>query len=185
MFSTSSPLMPGLPFAFFTPSLNFVASLTLRSMTPPPNLQLTKYYFRPQIDELQRKLDNAKALSLAAAEEWYKGLEMSGKQILVDAARWEQWETSGGLVSLASQYAKPSLVTVVHRTRSYSSSASSPMAFGTSPNSYSISTSHPPWIGQTMPPIITPPAPGKLDQTECSSDRSSPATSLNRPLTKS
>jgi hypothetical protein len=153
--------MPGLPFAFFTPSLNFVTSLTLRSTAPPPNLQLTKYYFQPQIDKLQRKLDDAKALSLAAAEEWYKGLEMSGKQMLADAARWEQWEVSGGLLSLATQYSKPPLVTAVHRTSSYSSSASSHLAFGTSPNGYSVSKSHPGWIGQTMPPIITPPAPGK------------------------
>jgi hypothetical protein len=161
MFSASSALMPGLPFAFFTPSLNFVASLTLRSTTPPPNLQLTKYYFQPQIDTLQRKLDDAKALSLAAAEEWYKGLEMSGKQVLADSARWEQWETSGGLLSLTTQHNKPSLVTAVRRTGSYSSSASSHLTFGTSPNGYSVSNSHSGWISQTMPPIITPPAPGK------------------------
>lgn len=161
MFSASSALMPGLPFAFFTPSLNFVASLALRSTTPPANLQLTKYYFRPQIDALQRKLDDAKALSLAAAEEWYKGLEMSGKQTLANAARWEQWEVSGGLHSLATQLNKPSPVTAVRRTGSYSSSASSHLAFGTSPNGHSVSNSHSSWIGQTMPPIITPPAPGK------------------------
>ena len=153
--------MPGLPFAFFTPSLNFVASFTLRSTTPPPNLQLTKYYFRPQIDELQRKLDHAKALSLAAAEEWYKGLEMSGKQMLADAARWEQWETSGGLLSLTTQHVKPSLVTAGRRTSSYSSSTSSHLAFGTSPSGYNVLNLHSGWIGQTMPPIITPPAPGK------------------------
>ena len=153
--------MPGLPFAFFTPSLNFVASLTLRSTTSTPNLQLTKYYFRPQIEALQRKLDDAKALSMAAAEEWYKGLEISGKQLLADAARWEQWEASGGLLSLTSQNVKPPLVTAIRRTGSYSSSASSQLAFGTSPTGYSVSNSNSSWIGQTMPPIITPPAPGK------------------------
>lgn len=162
MFSTSSALMPGLPFAFFTPSLNFVTSLTLRSLTPPPTLQLTKYYFRPQIDELRQKLEEAKALSLAAAEEWYKGLEMSGKELLADAARWEQWETSGGLLSLATQYSKSSLLTTAQPTGPYSSSASSHIALGTSPNGYSISNSNSGWVGQTMPPIITPPAPGKL-----------------------
>jgi hypothetical protein len=153
--------MPGLPFAFFTPSLNFVASLTLRSTTPPPNVQLTKYYFRPQIDALQRKLNDAKALSMAAAEEWYKGLEISGKELLADAVRWELWETSGGLLSLATQHMKPPLVTAIRRTGSYSSSASSHLAFGTSPSGYSISNSNSSVIGQTMPPIITPPAPGK------------------------
>ena len=153
--------MPGLPFAFFTPSLNFVASLTLRSTTSTPNLQLTKYYFRPQIEALQRKLDDAKALSMAAAEEWYKGLEISGKQLLADAARWEQWEASGGLLSLTSQNVKPPLVTAIRRTGSYSSSTSSQLAFSTSPTGYSVSNSNSSWIGQTMPPIITPPAPGK------------------------
>lgn len=161
MFSAFSPLTPGLPFAFFTPQLNFVTSLTLRNTTPPPNLQLTKYYFRPQIEELQRKLDDAKALSLAAAEEWYKGLDMSGKQMLLDIARWEQWEASGGLLSLATLASRPSLVTDVHRTGSYSSSASSHLTLGTSPNGYSVSNSQSGWIGRTMPPIITPPAPGK------------------------
>ena len=153
--------MPGLPFAFFTPSLNFVASLTLRSTTSTPNLQLTKYYFRPQIEALHRKLDDAKALSMAAAEEWYKGLEISGKQLLADAARWEQWEASGGLLSLTSQNVKPPLVTAIRRTGSYSSSTSSQLAFSTSPTGYSVSNSNSSWIGQTMPPIITPPAPGK------------------------
>jgi len=161
MFSASSALMPGLPFAFFTPSLHFVTSLTLRNASHPPALQLTKYYFRPQVDDLKRKLDDAKTLSLAAAEEWYKGLEMLGEQRLAVAARWEQWETSGGLLSLATQHGKPSLVTGVQRNSSYSSSGSSHLALGTSPNGYGLSNSHSGWIGQTMPPIITPPAPGK------------------------
>jgi hypothetical protein len=172
MFSASSALMPGLPFAFFTPSLNFVASVTLRSTTPPPNLQLTKYYFRPQVKKLQRELDEAKTLSLAAAEEWYKGLEMSGKQALADAMRWEQWETSGGLLSLATQQHKPFLTTAVHRTGSYSSSTSSNLGFGTSPNSYSVSNSYSGWTAQTMPPIITPPAPGKWSLSKFCYDRS-------------
>jgi hypothetical protein len=162
MFSASSALMPGLPFAFFTPSLHFVTSLTLRNASRPPNLQLIKYYFQPQVDDLKRKLDGAKALSLGAAEEWYKGLEMSGEQRLAEAARWEQWETSGGLLSLATQHSKLSLVTGVQRNDSYSSSGSSHPALGTSPNGYGPSNSHSGWIGQTMPPIITPPAPGKL-----------------------
>jgi hypothetical protein len=151
--------MPGLPFAFFTPSLHFVTSLTLRNASHPPALQLTKYYFRPQVDDLKRKLDDAKALSLAAAEEWYKGLEMLGEQRLAEAARWEQWESSGGLLSLATHHGKPSLVAGVHS--SYSSSGSSHKAVGTSPNAYGLSNPHSGWIGQTMPPIITPPAPGK------------------------
>jgi hypothetical protein len=86
---------------------------------------------------------------------------MSGKQALADATRWEQWETSGGLLSLTTQQLKQSPTTAIHRTGSYSSSTSSNLAFGTSPNSYSVPNSYSGWTAQTMPPIITPPAPGK------------------------
>ena len=101
--------------------------------------------------------------------------------MLADAARCEQWEASGGLLSIATQYSKPALLPAVQRTGSYSSSASSHMAFGTSPNGYSISNSHSSWTGQTMPPIITPPAPGKLQLSKPCHEP--PITPLfNRPI---
>ena len=97
LFSSSSVLIPALPFAFFTPSLNFIASITLRASDPPPGLQLTKFFFKPQVDQLKAEMEEVKTLGDAAAEEWYKGLVTTGQEKLADAARWEHWEASGAL----------------------------------------------------------------------------------------
>ena len=94
MLSSSSVLIPGLPFAVFTPSLNYVPSMTLRQSQPPPGLSLTKYYFRPQVLTLESRMAEARSLGQAAVEEWYKGLEESGQSQMSDAARFEQWEAS-------------------------------------------------------------------------------------------
>ena len=40
-------------------------------------------------------MEEVRALGSAAAEEWCKGLEASGKEKVSDAARWEHWEASG------------------------------------------------------------------------------------------
>ncbi|EXJ86947.1 hypothetical protein A1O3_03901 [Capronia epimyces CBS 606.96] len=97
LISGSSALLPGLPFAIFTPSLDYVPSLTLRQMSPPSGLQLTKFYFKPQLEELQRRRDSTRAFGIAALEEWYKGLEDSGQQHNASATRFDQWELQGPL----------------------------------------------------------------------------------------
>lgn len=76
----------------FTPSFNYVTSTILRQTQPPPNLHLTKYFFRPQVDDLSQELANARELGDAATSEWYKGLEARGRDHALDAARLEQWE---------------------------------------------------------------------------------------------
>jgi hypothetical protein len=101
LFSSSSALLPALPFAFLTPTLNYVASITLRSEPPPTGLQLTKWYFGPQVDEMKAKLDEVKELGAATAEEWAKGLEKDGKEKAADVARWEHWESAGGFQAVA------------------------------------------------------------------------------------
>ncbi|EXJ88155.1 hypothetical protein A1O1_05083 [Capronia coronata CBS 617.96] len=90
--SGSSALLPGLPFAIFTPSLDYVASVVLRQVSIPPDIQLTKYYFKPQLEDLQRSRDGVRALGAAALEEWYKGLEDLGQQQIAAAARFDQWQ---------------------------------------------------------------------------------------------
>jgi hypothetical protein len=92
LLSSQSILLQGLPFAVFTPSLNYVTSVTLRQTQPPARLQLTKYYFQPQIEELDRRQSEVRTLGPAATQEWYKGLEAHGKTQLADAARFEKWE---------------------------------------------------------------------------------------------
>lgn len=99
MFSSTLPsiLLPALPFALFTSSMHFISSIALRGSQSSSNLNLTKYYYKPHIQAMKREFDEVKALGSATAEEWVKGLEANGKEKLADAARWEQWEMSGGL----------------------------------------------------------------------------------------
>ncbi|KKZ62967.1 hypothetical protein EMCG_02678 [[Emmonsia] crescens] len=102
LFSSSLPsmLIPSLPFAFFTPSMHFTASITWRNNQPPGDMALTKYFYKAHVDDMRRKFEDVKSLGPAATEEWIKGLESNVKDKLADAARWEQWETSGGLRSM-------------------------------------------------------------------------------------
>jgi hypothetical protein len=99
LFSSTLPslLVPAIPFAFFTSTMHHISSIALRGAHPPPELTLTKYFYKPHVENIKRKFEEVKALGSATAEEWIKGLEGSGKEKLADAARWEQWEVTGGL----------------------------------------------------------------------------------------
>ncbi|KAL1965319.1 hypothetical protein VTN77DRAFT_5921 [Rasamsonia byssochlamydoides] len=93
-------LVPALPFLLITPSMHIIPSVILRSNQPPSGLVVTKYYYTPHIEDLKRKFEEVEALGPAALEEWIKGLESEGRGKITDAARWEQWEASGGLQTL-------------------------------------------------------------------------------------
>ena len=80
--------------------MDFISSISLRGAQGTSNLSLTKFYFKPHIQAMKREFDEVKAMGSATAEEWVKGLETNGKEKLTDAARWEQWENSGGLKAL-------------------------------------------------------------------------------------
>lgn len=97
LFSSVSALLPALPFAFISISNHYIASTAIRSSTPPPTLKLTKYYYKPHIEEIRQRLDHARGLGNASAEEWVKGLDSEGKERLNEVTRWEQWEAKGGL----------------------------------------------------------------------------------------
>ena len=92
LLSSKSGLLSGLPFALFTPSLNYVTSVTLRQTQTPSGLQLTKYYFQPQIDDLDQEQTEVRSLGPAATQEWYKGLDTRGQTQMKEVARIEQWQ---------------------------------------------------------------------------------------------
>lgn len=81
--------------------MDYIPSITLQQMDPPPQLQLARYYYVPQLDDLQLKLKEVQGLGPAATEEWYKGLEEIGRLFHADAARLEQWELQGGLTKIS------------------------------------------------------------------------------------
>ncbi len=95
-FSNSSALRSGLPFAILTPDMNYIPSSVLLHKAPPPHLELIKYYFRPQVEELERRFHNVEALGAATLGEWKKGLEASGQERNAEATRFEQWELHNG-----------------------------------------------------------------------------------------
>ncbi|KAI1618537.1 hypothetical protein EDD37DRAFT_270593 [Exophiala viscosa] len=102
LLSGSSVLRPGLPYAILTSLMHYIPSAILERTQLPPQLELTKYYFKPQIEELQAQLRSVQPLGASALEEWLKGLETDGRQANLDAARFDQWELHGGRGKLAS-----------------------------------------------------------------------------------
>jgi hypothetical protein len=92
--SGSSLLRPGLPFALLTPSYNYVTAVSLEENPLPHGLILTKYVYVPDLDALENQMLEVQALGSGALEEWYKGLEISGKIRQDDATRFELWEAS-------------------------------------------------------------------------------------------
>ena len=88
--------MAALPFIFLTNALHVIPAATLHS-GPPTGIQISKYFFKPHIEDLKQEFDNVKSMGSAAAEEWIKGLEGRGRERRNDALRWERWEASGGV----------------------------------------------------------------------------------------
>lgn len=84
--------------------MHVLSSVALRVADIPTDLQLSKYYSNLEIDQLMNKFHHVKSLGPAVLEEWMKGLESMGKRKLSDAARWEQWENSGGLYEARLRY---------------------------------------------------------------------------------
>lgn len=89
---TASALRPGLPFALITKDGHHVPAHVVQSKTPPLHVEIGKYYYKAQVEEMTRELDEALSLGPAAAEEWSKGLEARGKERMKIAENWERWQ---------------------------------------------------------------------------------------------
>lgn len=64
---------------------------------------MTKFYYKPDVEEIKRQYEIAKELGAASVEEWTKGLAHQGQQCLEDIIRWEQWDSKGGLKTMTSR----------------------------------------------------------------------------------
>ncbi|KAF2146521.1 uncharacterized protein K452DRAFT_241344 [Aplosporella prunicola CBS 121167] len=106
LFTSASGLIPALPYVFVTQHLDVVHSSSLGSSQIPPNVTISKWYYREQVQDIQRELEEVRSLGPAAAEEWFKGLAGQGKGRLQDAERWERWERKGGYQDLASMQSR-------------------------------------------------------------------------------
>ena len=66
-------------------------------------IQITKYFYKPHLQEIERRFNKVKELGPGSVEEWIKGLDGERKESLQDAIRWEQWEAKGGLRKVNSR----------------------------------------------------------------------------------
>jgi hypothetical protein len=89
--------MAALPFIFLTDDLHIVYSTTLQQGQPPANVQLVKYFFKAQVEDIKQEFFKVKAMGSGTAEEWLKGLDDQGREKRNDASRWERWEATGGV----------------------------------------------------------------------------------------
>ncbi|KAH0566219.1 hypothetical protein GP486_000394 [Trichoglossum hirsutum] len=98
--SFPSPLLPALPFILLTPNLHVITPTLLQNSSPPPTIHMTKYFYKPHIEDIKHRFEEVMALGNAASEEWFKGLDGVGKERMGDSMRCERWEAKGGLRGL-------------------------------------------------------------------------------------
>ncbi|KAI4207124.1 MAG: hypothetical protein LQ348_000664 [Seirophora lacunosa] len=90
-------LLPAIPFAFVSSSLNYIPNTLLRESAAPPSFHIVKRFYKPHVRWIKQQLDDVRELGTASADEWSKGLAAEGKERINDTIRWEQWEAKGGL----------------------------------------------------------------------------------------
>ena len=111
-----------------TATNHFVSNAALQGMAHLPPLKMEKHYYKPHIEDIKRRLAEARALGAPSVEEWMKGLTSEGKERHDDAVRWEQWEARGGLKKVNakapvkhSSIPAPSKTNLPHKAEDHSS----------------------------------------------------------------
>ncbi|KAI0845621.1 hypothetical protein F5Y00DRAFT_165740 [Daldinia vernicosa] len=98
--STPSLLMSALPFTFITNENRVISPDALQKGVFQPDMQVTKIYLSEHVEKLKQEFLSAKSMGGATAEEWLKGLEARGKELLNDSMRWEKWASTGGVAQM-------------------------------------------------------------------------------------
>ena len=70
---------------------------SLANALPPSDVRIKKFYYKPHLQEIQKRFKEAKELSVGSLDEWLKGLDGQQREHTQDVTRWEQWEAKGGL----------------------------------------------------------------------------------------
>ncbi|KXH25122.1 hypothetical protein CSIM01_11383 [Colletotrichum simmondsii] len=98
--TTPSSLIPALASVFVTPELHAIPSSTLETNVGDKKLETTKLYSTSSITVAKEQLNVVQSLGAAAVEEWLKGLGAQGKELRIDASRWEKWAAAGGVAQM-------------------------------------------------------------------------------------
>ena len=96
-------LLQALPFALVSEADGYIGNHVIRNNNMSSTVMISKYYYKPHIEDMKRQLNDAKDLGTASAEEWTKGLACQGQHRLEGVLRWEQWEAKGGLKKVNSR----------------------------------------------------------------------------------
>ncbi|KAF2200406.1 hypothetical protein GQ43DRAFT_418066 [Delitschia confertaspora ATCC 74209] len=92
LLSAVSALRPALPFALITSDGHYIPVHILQNANLPPDIEITKYYYKEHVGEIARELEQAQSRGPGAAEEWFKGLDVRGKKRMRTVDTWEHWE---------------------------------------------------------------------------------------------
>jgi len=93
LFSSSSALLPALPFAFIAKSNDVVSSIALQNPRDIPlNLEIRKVYYTPHIEEIKHELDAARTIGSAVAEERFNAMKSRQEARMRDTQDWERWQ---------------------------------------------------------------------------------------------
>lgn len=158
--SIPSLLMPALPFIFLTNELHVIPATVLQDGHPPSGTQITKYYFKKHIEAIKDEFESVKTMGSATIDEWLKGLEDRGTERRNDAARWERWEASGGIIRMNTpqqhDYLKQIPAAVALNTNLTPTQGQPILTNGVSTLPTHTPVSHPlPQIPKTLPAIHT------------------------------
>ncbi|KAK8019624.1 hypothetical protein PG990_004762 [Apiospora arundinis] len=95
--SIPSLIIPALPSVLLTEDKAILSPGALQNGQGHNDVKLTKLFYTRHVEELKEEFATVKAMGLATAEEWLKGLEDRGKELRGDSSRWEKWEFAGGV----------------------------------------------------------------------------------------
>ncbi|KAI8956793.1 hypothetical protein F5Y11DRAFT_133057 [Daldinia sp. FL1419] len=142
--STPSFLTSALPFTFITDKKQIISPGALRKGVAQPDMQVTKIFLSEHVEKLNREFLSAKAMGGATAEEWLKGLEARGKELLNDTIRWEKWASTGGVTQMQNQMSPDIGLSVTIPNNKGQASADYSLTPKTLSNSSSIARRPPP-----------------------------------------
>ncbi|KAL1841490.1 hypothetical protein VTJ49DRAFT_6981 [Mycothermus thermophilus] len=91
-----SAIIPALPFVYLTQDCDVFSAPTYEHGLTEPTSRATKLFLKSDVEALEAEFRQVLAMGQGTLNEWLKGLNGRGKELLQEAFKWEKWEFSGG-----------------------------------------------------------------------------------------